>query len=93
MFANQGWEFEAETRAVFKPDGGVVMAGDDDGVWGKIGWKRFVAVVEKEAGLIVVFDEGGSGMEGAVIVIPDNGDEVVDLGLEAGEQGECFLDV
>jgi hypothetical protein len=37
VFADQGGEFEAKASAVFDADGGMVMAGDDDGVWGKVG--------------------------------------------------------
>ena len=63
VFADQGGEFEAKASAVFDADGGMVMTGDDDGVWGKVGRQRFVAVMEKEAGLFVVPREGGVAVE------------------------------
>jgi hypothetical protein len=71
----------------------MVMAGDDDGVWGKVGGQRFVAVMEEEAGLFVVPGEGGVAVEGAMIVVSDEGDEGGDEGAEAGEEVEGFSDV
>ena len=91
VFAAQGGE--AEASDVFDADGGMVMTGDDDGVWGKVGRQRFVAVMEKEAGLFVVSGEGGVAVEGAVVVVSDEGDQGGDEEAEAGEEVEGFSDV
>ena len=93
MLADQCGEFEAEAGAVFDADGGMVMAGDDDGVWGDIGLQRFVAVMEEEAGLFVVASEGGVAVEGMVVVVADEGDEGGDEGAEASEEVESFSDI
>jgi hypothetical protein len=93
LLANQGGEFEAEAGAVFDADGGMLMAGDDDGVGGEVVGQRFVAVMEEEAGLFVVPSEGGVAVEGVVIVIADEGDESGDEGAEASEEVESFSDI
>ena len=93
VFADQGGEFEAEAGAVFDADGGMVMTGDDDGVRGEVGGQRFVAVMEKEAGLFVVPGEGGVAVEGAVVVVSDERDQGGDEEAEAGEEVEGFSDV
>ena len=93
MLADQGGEFEAEAGAVFDADGGMVMAGDDDGAGGEVVGQRFVAVMEEEAGLFVVPSEGGVAVEGVVVVIADEGDESGDEGAEASEEVECFSGV
>ena len=93
VFADQGGEFEAEASAVFDADGGMVMTGDDDGVRGEVGGQRFVAVMEKEAGLFVVSGEGGVAVEGAVVVVSEEGDQGGDEEAEAGEEVEGFSDV
>ena len=93
MLADQGGEFEAEAGAVFDADGGMVMAGDDDGAGGEVVGQRFVAVMEEEAGLFVVASEGGVAVEGMVVVVADEGDEGGDEGAEAGEEVEGFSGV
>lgn len=93
MLADQGGEFEAEAGAVFDADGGMVMAGDDDGAGGEVVGQRFVAVMEEEAGLFVVASEGGVAVEGMVVVVTDEGDEGGDEGAEASEEVEGFSGV
>ena len=93
MLADQCGEFEAEAGAVFDADGGMVMAGDDDGAGGEVVGQRFVAVMEEEAGLFVVASEGGVAVEGMVVVVADEGDEGGDEGAEASEEVESFSDI
>ena len=49
--------------------------------------------MEEEARLFVVVGEGGVALEGAVVVVSDEGDQGGDQGVKAGEEIEGFSDV